>query len=596
MRDANVLTDSVSATHLVRSSLQEEYLRSLNHLFIDIARIKYEPGYEGRRGGYCDLHVASLDPETPTAPRKLVAVKKLLLGTRTSEPIRLAFRLARELKVWAGLRHPHILPLTGFYLGNDYKTALLISEYMVYGDLKDYIAKMKPSREERLLLVRDLTHGLVYLHTQNPPVRHGDLKPGNVLVNSQCRALLADFGLSKALDAGPTGFTTGNDARCTVRYSSPELLLQGTAGQSLRDDIWSWGCLVLEALTDKMPFADIETEPQLIFAIVQGRSPCDVNHLSLHAPQLRDLLLKCWSSQPNQRPAAVGCLHVVDPSLPKLDVDADSSTTLGMSGLGLTNDGWPNEARNNNNTGTSQAGAGHRPYQRTNFALETNPFSQSDSSLPLPTANSNYCTTVQAARSCINLSGLGLANDGGLPDPRNKGDTGTGQDGAASAAWAVPGPRLYHPLPPYKRTSFSGETNLFEFSFYQSGLSRARPMVNFKNSTVGPSVNENSNATTGKEVSNRFRNPADAGASAREQKASLKATLPPRFIEQPTSEGGETTAPAQAARPDNKRARPSSNSSTASATSSALPTRRRRVMSARNDPGEQDWNQPMGGT
>ncbi|KAG8948039.1 hypothetical protein FRC04_010081 [Tulasnella sp. 424] len=492
----------MSSNFSLNHSALEEYLRSLNHLFIDIARIKYEPGYEGRRGGYCDLHVASLDPETPTAPRKLVAVKKLLLGTRTSEPIRLAFRLARELKVWAGLRHPHILPLTGFYLGNDYKTALLISEYMVYGDLKDYIAKMKPSREERLLL----------------------------------------------------------------------------------------------ALTDKMPFADIETEPQLIFAIVQGRSPCDVNHLSLHAPQLRDLLLKCWSSQPNQRPAAVGCLHVVDPSLPKLDVDADSSTTLGMSGLGLTNDGWPNEARNNNNTGTSQAGAGHRPYQRTNFALETNPFSQSDSSLPLPTANSNYCTTVQAARSCINLSGLGLANDGGLPDPRNKGDTGTGQDGAASAAWAVPGPRLYHPLPPYKRTSFSGETNLFEFSFYQSGLSRARPMVNFKNSTVGPSVNENSNATTGKEVSNRFRNPADAGASAREQKASLKATLPPRFIEQPTSEGGETTAPAQAARPDNKRARPSSNSSTASATSSALPTRRRRVMSARNDPGEQDWNQPMGGT
>lgn len=58
--------------------------------------------------------------------------------------------------------------------------------------------------------------------------------------------MLADFGLSKTLDTGPTGFTTGNDARGTVRYSSPEILLQGTAAESLSNDIWSWGCLAME--------------------------------------------------------------------------------------------------------------------------------------------------------------------------------------------------------------------------------------------------------------------------------------------------------------------------------------------------------------
>ncbi|KIO31665.1 hypothetical protein M407DRAFT_67706, partial [Tulasnella calospora MUT 4182] len=160
--------------------------------------------------------------------------------------------LARELKVWAGLQHPHVLPLLGFYLGDDYKSAVLISEYMDYGDLKSYIAKTKPSFNERLRLVclrewvHDLTDGLAYLHSQDAPIRHGDLKPGNVLVNPDRRALLADFGLSKALNAGPTGFTTGNDARGTVRYSGPEVLLQGTAAESLANDIWSWGCLVSE--------------------------------------------------------------------------------------------------------------------------------------------------------------------------------------------------------------------------------------------------------------------------------------------------------------------------------------------------------------
>lgn len=67
-----------------------------------------------------------------------------------------------------------------------------------------------------------------------------------MLVNPDRRALLADFGLSKALDNSPTGFTTGNDARFTIRYSSPEVLLQGTSAESLSNDMWSWGYLVSE--------------------------------------------------------------------------------------------------------------------------------------------------------------------------------------------------------------------------------------------------------------------------------------------------------------------------------------------------------------
>ncbi|KAG8900958.1 hypothetical protein FRC00_009886 [Tulasnella sp. 408] len=251
--------------------------------------LKYETGYEEKRGGYCDLQVATLDPGIPSAS-KLVAAKKLLLGTRSNEPKRLAFRLARELKVWAGLRHPHVLPLLGFYLGHNYKTAVLISEYMVHGDLKDYITKMVPSYEQRLHL-------------------------GNVLVNLQRRALLADFGLSKALDSGPTGFTTGNDARATVRFSGPEILLQGVAAQSLANDIWSWGCLVLEAMTDRIPFGNIQAETQLILALVQGRTPCDVESLALHLPQFHDLLAKCWRSEPNERPTAVDCLAAIQSAL-----------------------------------------------------------------------------------------------------------------------------------------------------------------------------------------------------------------------------------------------------------------------------------------
>lgn len=88
--------------------------------------------------------------------------------------------------------------------------------------------------------VRDLTDGLTYLHGQNPPIRHGDLKTvlhpvppipflflmfmfnqGNVVINAEKRAMLADFGLSEVLMEGPTGLTTSETFKGTLRYCSP---------------------------------------------------------------------------------------------------------------------------------------------------------------------------------------------------------------------------------------------------------------------------------------------------------------------------------------------------------------------------------------
>ncbi|KIO28672.1 hypothetical protein M407DRAFT_22105 [Tulasnella calospora MUT 4182] len=255
---------------------------NLQHLSIDIVRLKPEPDFKGSRGGSCEVQVVTLDCGIP-ATSKLIAAKKLFFGKRSSEPKRLAFRLARELKIWAELCLPHIPPLLGFYLGDDYKTAMLISEYMLYGDLDNHIAKMAPTYFERMHLVRDLTDGLAYLHSQT--IRHGDLKPGNVLVNPQRRALLADLGLSSSLDGGSSGFTNSNGGAATVRFSSPEILFQGAAGRLLANDIWSWGGLVLGVLAEKIPFANLQLDSQIMIAHISHQFPCDVEALALRPPQ-----------------------------------------------------------------------------------------------------------------------------------------------------------------------------------------------------------------------------------------------------------------------------------------------------------------------
>lgn len=68
-------------------------------------------------------------------------------------------------------------------------------------------------------------------------------------------------------------------------------------------------------MTDEVPFAEIQAEPQLILALAKGRSPCDRENLALRLPQLQDLLAKCWSFQASQRPTAAECLGVVQDAL-----------------------------------------------------------------------------------------------------------------------------------------------------------------------------------------------------------------------------------------------------------------------------------------
>lgn len=72
----------------------------------------------------------------------------------------------------------------------------------------------------------------------------------------------------------------------------------------------------MQTLTDEIPFADTKSEPQLIIAIVQGRSPSDTSSLSSYAKELRVLLADCWNRQPNKRPTAVDCLRIVECAIP----------------------------------------------------------------------------------------------------------------------------------------------------------------------------------------------------------------------------------------------------------------------------------------
>ncbi|KAG8912352.1 hypothetical protein FRC00_004703, partial [Tulasnella sp. 408] len=154
---------------------------------------------------------------------------------------------------------------------------------------------------------------------------------GNVLVNAERRAILADFGLSKALEEGPTGLTTSEGLKGTIQYFSPELVLDKNMGDSLPSDIWAWACLVLEVLTERMAYAEKRTEFSIILALMSNELSINVEPLHIPAPAVKQLLPKYWAKVPEERPSAEDCLCILDAEIFTLPVNADASPPTSSS-------------------------------------------------------------------------------------------------------------------------------------------------------------------------------------------------------------------------------------------------------------------------
>ncbi|KAG8891135.1 hypothetical protein FRB99_003842, partial [Tulasnella sp. 403] len=254
--------DSQNALDVLERDLARA-LAPLEHLRLRRSLFTFAKSDEETRvGGFGSVHRAKMTKGL-LVPSVVVAVKKLRAAGDKSKCIRIVIALVRELTVWSSFDHPNILPLLGFHLNDRYDEAWLVSNYMQHGNVNEYIAREKPNVGQRLKLAIDTAEGLRYLHTLNPPVCHGDIKPVcmlptrqedeadrvsqlNVLVNDLRRAMICDFGLARSMESMPSGLTTSTFNQCgSIAYQSPELVM-GVSRRSLESDVWAWGCLLHE--------------------------------------------------------------------------------------------------------------------------------------------------------------------------------------------------------------------------------------------------------------------------------------------------------------------------------------------------------------
>ncbi|KAG6330714.1 hypothetical protein ID866_8377 [Astraeus odoratus] len=155
-------------------------------------------------------------------------------------------------------------------------------------------------------LLAGIAHGLQYLHEHKPyPIFHGDLKGVNVLISSEGQALLADFGLSYAVNSS-LKITLTTPRGGTLNWMAPEILNDGLV--SAEGDVWAFGMTALELFTTKVPFHDRTIGAAIITRILQG--PPDRPGMEETSFRLTDewwgLCYSCWNPRPELRPNISG--------------------------------------------------------------------------------------------------------------------------------------------------------------------------------------------------------------------------------------------------------------------------------------------------
>jgi serine/threonine-protein kinase len=175
-------------------------------------------------------------------------------------------RFLREVEIAAQLNHPHILPMHDS--GDANGVLYYVMPYVEGESLARRLAREGelPVRDA-LRIAREVAEALAYAHRRG--IVHRDIKPANILVN-EGHALVADFGIARALHSDGMGITATGLAIGTPQYMSPE---QATGGREVdgRTDVYALGAVLYEMLSGEPPFTG--RTPQAVVARMMTERP-----------------------------------------------------------------------------------------------------------------------------------------------------------------------------------------------------------------------------------------------------------------------------------------------------------------------------------
>lgn len=154
-----------------------------------------------------------------------------------------------EYKVAYGLSHENLL--TAQYYSVWEHRPFLIMKYCSKGSAGNLTGNV--SERQLWQFIHDVANGLKYLHAQEPPIVHQDIKPENILVDEQGNFLITDFGISKKMRTTMRKQSKRSIESGAIAYMGPERFLKDPMAVKA-SDIWSLGVSIYELATDDLPF------------------------------------------------------------------------------------------------------------------------------------------------------------------------------------------------------------------------------------------------------------------------------------------------------------------------------------------------------
>ena len=227
-------------------------------------------------------------------------------------------KFVQECELMRRLRHPHIVQFLGVceFPGSD--TPALVTELLLTDLHSLLLPRARPDTKPNIPLafkypiLRDVARGLLFLHSQVPPIIHRDLTATNVLLNSAMVAKIADLGVARLIPEAVVPLTKGPGS---ASYMPPEAQ-GGVYNESL--DVFSFGVLCLFTLTQTFP----EPLPVKYQQNKKMLSRTEVQRRSTFFEQLRselkeegwlvDVIQQCLHDHPDERPKVEEILSLLE--------------------------------------------------------------------------------------------------------------------------------------------------------------------------------------------------------------------------------------------------------------------------------------------
>ncbi|XP_015890219.3 lysM domain receptor-like kinase 4 [Ziziphus jujuba] len=161
--------------------------------------------------------------------------------------------VSKEINLLHKINHSNLIRLSGVCFSDGYW--YLVYEYAANGPLSDWIYYDINDGKfldwgQRIQILLDVATGLNYLHSYTTPSHvHKDIKSSNILLDTDFRAKIANFGMARSAEGQEDHFSLTKHIVGTIGYMAPEYLEHGLVSTKL--DVYAFGVLMLETLTGK---------------------------------------------------------------------------------------------------------------------------------------------------------------------------------------------------------------------------------------------------------------------------------------------------------------------------------------------------------